>query len=134
LFPFLGEDFFPSVDAGRFDMHVRMKAGTRIEETARVTDQIEQIIRQIIPANQLEGIIDNLGIPYSGINLSYNTSGTASAADGDILVSLKESHSSTNQFIREIRTRIPGIHICGILVSSGRHCRTDSELRAACTH
>ena len=98
LFPFLGEDFFPSVDAGRFDMHVRMKAGTRIEETARVTDQIEQIIRQIIPANQLEGIIDNLGIPYSGINLSYNTSGTASAADGDILVSLKESHSSTNQF------------------------------------
>jgi len=79
-------------------MHVRMKAGTRIEETARVTDQIEQIIRQIIPANQLEGIIDNLGIPYSGINLSYNTSGTASAADGDILVSLKESHSSTNQF------------------------------------
>ncbi|HZC58528.1 MAG TPA: efflux RND transporter permease subunit, partial [Chthoniobacterales bacterium] len=95
LFPFLGQDFFPSVDAGRFDMHVRMKPGTRVEETARTTDQIEGMLRRIIPANQLEGIIDNLGIPYSGINLSYNTSGTISAADGDILVSLNEHHDPT---------------------------------------
>src|SRR6202043_1099010 len=78
LFPFLGEDFFPSVDAGRFDMHIRMKAGTRIEETARSVDQIEQMIRQVIPANQLQGIVDNLGIPYSGINTSYNNTGTMS--------------------------------------------------------
>src|SRR6202040_1863776 len=70
LFPFLGQDFSPSVDAGAFDMHVRMKAGTRIEETARSVDQIEQMIRQVIPANQLQGIVDNLGIPYSGINTS----------------------------------------------------------------
>src|SRR5271157_1865062 len=76
LFPFLGQDFFPSVDAGAFDMHVRMKAGTRIEETARSVDQIEQMIRQVIPANQLQGIVDNLGIPYSGINTSYNNTGT----------------------------------------------------------
>src|ERR1700760_9983 len=107
LFPFLGEDFFPAVDAGRFDMHVRMKPGTRVEETARSTDEIEQMLRRVIPASQLDGIIDNLGIPYSGINLSYNTTGTTSAADGDILVSLKENHSPTNEFIREIRRRMP---------------------------
>src|SRR6201994_1885771 len=107
LFPFLGEDFFPAVDAGRFDMHVRMKPGTRVEETARSTDEIEQMLRRVIPASQLDGIIDNLGIPYSGINLSYNTTGTTSAADGDILVSLKENHSPTNEFVREIRKRMP---------------------------
>ena len=106
LLPFLGQNFFPSVDAGRFDMHVRMKPGTRVEETARTADQIETMLRQIIPANQLEGIIDNLGIPYSGINLSYNTSGTISAADGDILVSLNEHHDPTNGFVREIRKRM----------------------------
>ena len=106
LFPYLGQDFFPSVDAGRFDLHVRLAPGTRVEETARTVDQIEDALRQIIPADQLEGIIDNLGIPYSGINLSYNTSGTTSAADGDILVSLKENHDPTNQFMREIRRRM----------------------------
>ena len=106
LFPFLGQDFFPSVDAGAFDMHVRMKAGTRIEETARSVDQIEQMIRQVIPAEQLAGIIDNLGIPYSGINTSYNNTGTMSAADGDILVSLNKNHDPTNKFIQEIRARM----------------------------
>jgi multidrug efflux pump subunit AcrB len=106
LYPFLGQNFFPSVDTGQFDMHVRMRAGTRIEETARTVDQIEQQIRQIIPANQLEMIVDNMGIPYSGINLSYNTTGTVSAADSDILVSLKENHDPTNQFVGAIRTRI----------------------------
>jgi multidrug efflux pump subunit AcrB len=106
LFPFLGQNFFPSVDAGQFDMHVRVKSGTRIEETARSIDQIEQMIRQIIPANQLHGIIDNLGIPYSGINTSYNTTGTMSPADGDILVSLNENHDPTDKFVQVIRTRM----------------------------
>ena len=106
LFPFLGQDFFPSVDAGRFDLHVRLKAGTRIEETARKVDQIEQMIRQVIPADQLQGIIDNLGIPYSGINLTYNTTGTMSPADGDILVSLTEKHDLTNKYIKAIRERM----------------------------
>ena len=87
-------------------MHIRMKAGTRVEETARSADLIENMLRRIIPASQLEGIIDNLGIPYSGINLSYNTSGTTSAADGDILVSLKENHSPTNDFVRTIRRQM----------------------------
>ena len=103
LFPFLGQDFFPSVDAGRFDMHVRMKSGTRIEETARIVDEIEQVIRKIIPADQLGEVIDNLGLPYSGINTSYNNTGTVSPADGDILVSLKEGHGPTNDFVRKIR-------------------------------
>jgi len=106
LVPFLGQDFFPSVDAGQFDMHVRVRSGTRIEETARSVDQIEQMIRQIIPADQLQGIIDNLGIPHSGINLSYNTTGTTSSADGDILVALKAKHYPTNKFVQAIRARM----------------------------
>src|SRR5246127_823815 len=113
LFPFLGQNFFPSVDAGRFDLHVRMKTGMRIEETARNGDLIEKMIRQVIPANQLQGIIDNLGIPYSGINTSYNNTGTMSAADADILVSLDEKHDPTDNFIQRIRTRLqkdfPGV-------------------------
>jgi CzcA family heavy metal efflux pump len=107
LFPFLGQDFFPSVDAGRFDMHVRVQAGTRIEETARTVDLIEQMIRKIIPADQLDNIIDNIGIPYSGINTSYNNTGTMSPADGDILVSMKPNHSATNKYVREIRKEMP---------------------------
>ena len=106
LLPFLGQNFFPAVDSGQFDLHVRMRSGTRIEETARQVDRIEQMIRQVIPSGQLDGIIDNLGIPYSGINTSYNTTGTVSAADGDILVSLKPEHESTNQFIRRIRLKL----------------------------
>jgi len=106
LFPFLGQNFFPAVDSGQFDMHVRVRSGSRIEETARTVDQIEQMIRQIIPANQLQGIIDNLGIPYSGINTSYNNTGTMSSADGDILVSLNENHSPTNKFVQAVRARM----------------------------
>ncbi|HZC34225.1 MAG TPA: efflux RND transporter permease subunit [Chthoniobacterales bacterium] len=107
LFPFLGQNFFPSVDTGQFDMHIRTRTGTRIEETARTVDQIEQMIRQIIPANQVQQIIDNLGIPYSGINTSYNNTGTMSPADGDILVSLKENHDPTDKFVEAIRARMP---------------------------
>src|ERR1700736_2553181 len=87
-------------------MHVRNRAGTRIEETARTVDLIEQMIRQIIPANQVEMIVDNMGIPYSGIHLSYNTTGTMSAADCDIMVSLKENHDRTNRFVEATRARM----------------------------
>jgi multidrug efflux pump subunit AcrB len=88
-------------------MHVRTRAGTRIEETARTVDQIEQMIRQIIPANQVQMIVDNMGIPYSGINTSYNNTGTMSPADCDILVSLKENHDATEKFVQAIRARMP---------------------------
>src|ERR1700733_10810242 len=107
LFPFLGQNFFPSVDTGQFDMHVRTRAGTRIEETASTVDQIEQMIRQVIPANQMNLIVDNMGIPYSGINTSYNNTGTMSPADADILVSLNENHGPTDRFIQTIRARMP---------------------------
>jgi len=107
LFPSLGQNFFPAVDTGQFDMHVRTRPGTRIEETARTVDQIEQMIREIIPANQVNMVVDNMGIPYSGINTSYNNTGTMSAADADILVSLNGNHSPTDGFIQAIRGRMP---------------------------
>jgi multidrug efflux pump subunit AcrB len=107
LFPFLGQNFFPSVDTGQFEMHVRTRAGTRIEETARTVDQIEQLIRQIIPTNQMQMVVDNMGIPYSGINTSYNNTGTMSPADCDILVSLKQNHDPTEKFVQAIRARMP---------------------------
>ncbi|HXM01825.1 MAG TPA: efflux RND transporter permease subunit [Chthoniobacterales bacterium] len=106
LLPLLGQNFFPSIDAGQFDLHVRVRSGTRIEETARQVDLIEQVIRQVIPAKQLSGIIDNEGIPYSGINTAYNDTGTVSSADGDILVSLSRGHEPTDKFVRLIRLRL----------------------------
>src|SRR5437667_1864007 len=87
LVPFLGQDFFPSVDAGTFRLHVRAHTGTRLEETAGLIDHVEERIRREIPAKELQGIIDNIGLPVSGINLSYNDSGTAGPADADIMVS-----------------------------------------------
>src|ERR1700740_921552 len=107
LFPFLGQNFFPSVDTGQFDMHVRTRAGTRIEETASTVDQIEQMIRKVIPAKQVNIIVDNMGIPYSGINTSYNNTGTMSPADADILVSLNENHGPTDRYVQTIRARMP---------------------------
>src|ERR1700739_4888997 len=107
LFPFLGQNFFPAVDTGQFDMHVRTRAGTRIEETASTVDQIEQMIRKVIPANQVNMIVDNMGIPYSGINTSYNNTGTMSPADADILVSLNENHGPTDRYVQTIRARMP---------------------------
>src|SRR2546426_3025663 len=113
LVPFLGQDFFPSVDAGTFRLHVRAHTGTRLEETAVLIDHVEASIRREIPAKELQGIIDNLGIPISGINLSYNDSGTAGPADGDIMVSLKTGHRPTADYVRNLRLLLnrdfPGI-------------------------
>jgi multidrug efflux pump subunit AcrB len=107
LVPFLGQDFFPTVDAGQFKLHFRTKTGTRIEETARLADEIEDSIRRIIPANQIDGILDNLGLPYSGINLSYSNSGVIGTADGDIQVSLTPDHKPTVDYQRELRIKLP---------------------------
>jgi multidrug efflux pump subunit AcrB len=92
LVPVLGRDFFPSVDAGQIRLHMRMPTGTRIEETARAADQVEAAIRELVPAEQLETVLDNLGVPNSGINLSYSNAGTIGTLDGEILLSLKEGH------------------------------------------
>jgi multidrug efflux pump subunit AcrB len=103
LIPFLGQDFFPSVDAGIFRLHVRAHTGTRIEETAVLVDRVENAIRGAIPAGEIQGIVDNIGLPISGINLSYNDSGTAGPADADIMVSLKTGHQPTPNYVRSLR-------------------------------
>ena len=107
LVPWLGRDFFPAVDAGQFKLHLRARAGTRIEETARMCDLVEQSIRQQIPAAEVDTIIDNIGLPYSGINLSYTNSAPIGMADADIMVSLKPGHRPTADYIHDLRLRLP---------------------------
>jgi multidrug efflux pump subunit AcrB len=107
LAPFLGENFFPTVDSGQILMHVRAPTGTRIEETARLCDLAEQVIRQIIPPSQLDNFVDNIGLPYSGINMAYNNSGTIGPADADVLITLKENHAPTADYVKELRTVLP---------------------------
>ncbi|CAN5696527.1 efflux RND transporter permease subunit [soil metagenome] len=107
LFPFLGRDFFPSVDAGQIRLHIRAPTGTRIEETARLADRVEAAIRELVPADQLETILDNLGVPNSGINLSYSNAGTIGTLDGEIQLSLKEGHRPTEEFVSKLRAELP---------------------------
>jgi CzcA family heavy metal efflux pump len=108
LIPFLGQNFFPSTDNGSFILHVRAKTGTRIEETARLCDQVESSIRSTIPPAQMDTILDNIGLPYSPMNTQHATSGLFGAADADIMVSLKENHAPTADFLRELRKKLPG--------------------------
>jgi len=107
LVPFLGENFFPAVDAGRILMHVRAPVGTRIEETARLCDLVENRIREIIPPGELDNIVDNIGLPYSGINMAYSNTGTIGVEDADVLISLKEGHAPTAAYVKELRTLLP---------------------------
>ncbi len=107
LIPTLGQNFFPSTDNGSFILHIRAKTGTRIEETARLADLVEDSIRQTVPANQMDNILDNLGLPFSTINLMHNTSGLFGEAEGDILVSLKPNHAPTADYIRTLREKLP---------------------------
>ena len=113
LIPFLGQDFFPNVDAGIFRLHVRARSGTRIEESAALVDRVEASIRSHIPAREVAGIIDNIGLPVSGINLSYNDSGTAGTPDADIMVSLNPGHKPTADYVRSLRLALnrefPGV-------------------------
>ena len=105
---FLGQDFFPEVDAGIFRLHVRGRPGLRIEETARLCDQVEQVLRQDIPRDELVTIVDNLGMPYSSINNTYSTSGTIGTSDAEILVSLnQEHHRPTAEYVKQLREDLP---------------------------
>jgi multidrug efflux pump subunit AcrB len=106
LFPWLGENFFPSVDSGQFKLHIRAQTGTRIEETARLCDLVERSIREEIPKSELTNILDNIGLPYSGINTSYSNSAAIGPADADIQVSLAEKHRPTEEYIRVLRSRL----------------------------
>ncbi len=107
LAPFLGRNFFPTVDTGQILMHVRTQVGTRIEETANQFARIQTAIRQIIRPDDLATIVDNIGIPISGINMAYNNTGTIGSQDGDIQIKLKEGHRPTADYIRALRERLP---------------------------
>jgi CzcA family heavy metal efflux pump len=107
LLPWLGRDFFPSVDAGQVRLHLRAPSGTRIEQTAILCDSVEDEIRRTIPASDLESLIDNIGVPYSGINLSYSTSAPVGPGDADIMITLREGHHrATADYVRRLRTQL----------------------------
>jgi multidrug efflux pump subunit AcrB len=101
--PGLGQDFFPTVDSGQIKLHLRARTGTRIEETAALCDRIEASIRRIIPKDEVASVVDNVGLPYSGINLTYSTSAPIGPGDADIFVNLTQDHSPTAQYIRVLR-------------------------------
>jgi CzcA family heavy metal efflux pump len=104
----LGRDFFPSVDAGQIRLHMRARTGLRIEETAKLADQVNSFIRETIPEHELTTVLDNIGLPYSGINLSYSNAGTIGTSDAEILVQLKEERGkSTGMYINELREKLP---------------------------
>jgi CzcA family heavy metal efflux pump len=105
---FLGRDFFPKVDAGQIRLHFRARTGLRIEETARLADQVDGVIRETIPKEELETVLDNLGVPYSGLNLSYSNAGTFGTSDAEILVQLNEKRGKpTSAYIADLREKLP---------------------------
>ena len=107
LIPFLGQDFFPATDSGEFILHVRAATGTRIEETAKLADQVENSIRETIPANEVNNMLDNLGLPYSPVNTMHLTNGLIGPSGGDIMVTLNEDHHPTAEYVRELREKLP---------------------------
>src|ERR1700678_1252486 len=108
LFFFLGQDFFPQVDAGLIRLHVRGRAGLRVEETARLCDEVEAVVRREIPQGQLQTVVDNIGLPNSGINLSYASNGTMGTSDSEILIALDpEHHPPTADLTRHLRQVLP---------------------------
>jgi len=113
LIPWLGQDFFPSVDAGSFKLHLRAPTGMRIEDTAFLCDLVESSIRREIPTSEVSSIIDNIGLPYSGINLSYSNSAPVGASDADILVTLSPKHHPTAKYVKQLRLSLakefPGV-------------------------
>jgi multidrug efflux pump subunit AcrB len=107
LVPWLGQDFFPEIDSGQFQFHVRARAGTRVEETARLCDEVENTIRREVPAEELDSIADSIGMPTSPINLLHSNSGTTGEADADIIISLRPKHRPTADYVRALRLKLP---------------------------
>jgi CzcA family heavy metal efflux pump len=106
LVPWLGQDFFPDIDSGQFQFHLRARPGTRVEETARVCDEVEKVIRREVPSNELDSIADNIGMPFSPVNLLHSNSGTVGVNDADILVALREKHRPTADYVRTLRQKL----------------------------
>ncbi len=107
LAPYLGQDFFPSIDAGALKIHMRAPTGFRIEETTRLADKVEAAIRAIVPPSRVASVVDNIGLPASGINISYSTSGTIGVFDADILVTLNEGSVATDAYVKTLREKLP---------------------------
>jgi multidrug efflux pump subunit AcrB len=107
LLPWLGRDFFPSVDAGQVRLHLRARSGTRLEQTAILVDEVEAQIRKIIPSDELDTLVDNIGVPYSGINLSYSTSAPIGPGDADVQIALRlDHHRPTVEYVRALRAQL----------------------------
>ncbi len=106
IVPFLGRDFFPAVDAGQFRLHVRAPAGTRLESTEERFYQVGRAIRDVIPPNEIENVLDNIGLPTSGINLAFSDNATIGEADGEILVALTPKHKPTTQYVHILREKL----------------------------
>jgi multidrug efflux pump subunit AcrB len=113
IIPWLGQDFFPTIDSGSFNLHLRAPTGTRIEETARLCDLVERSIKQQLPPGEISNVIDNIGLPYSGINTSYNNTGTVGSSDADILVTFAVNHHKTAKYVHDLRISLskqfPGV-------------------------
>ena len=107
LVPFLGEDFFPSVDSGQITLHARTPAGTRIEDTTQIVAQIEREVRKIVPAREVQIIVDNIGLNQSPVNLIYSTTGTTGLQDADIFITLNDNHHATAGYVRTLREKLP---------------------------
>jgi multidrug efflux pump subunit AcrB len=107
LFPLLGRNFFPEVDAGQIKLHLRAPTGMRVEDTAGLVDHVERALREVIPAREVASIVDNVGLPVSAINLTYGNSGTVGSSDADVLISLTPEHAPTGEYIRALRERLP---------------------------
>ncbi|WP_213769917.1 efflux RND transporter permease subunit [Bradyrhizobium sp. dw_78] len=107
LVPYLGRNFFPSVDAGQILMHVRTQVGTRVEDAANQFADIQKAIRTVIPSDEIETMADNIGMPISGINMTYNNTGVIGPQDGDIQIKLKEGHAPTEGYVKALRQALP---------------------------
>ncbi|MBN9087980.1 MAG: efflux RND transporter permease subunit [Reyranella sp.] len=107
LAPYLGADFFPEIDTGQIKLHLRAPTGTRIEDTVKLADRVGAAVRQVIPPSELDGIVDNVGLSVSGINMAYNNSGTIGVGDGDILISLKPQHAPVAGYVKRLREELP---------------------------
>jgi CzcA family heavy metal efflux pump len=106
IYPFLGRNFFPDVDAGQIKLHIRGQTGLRVEDTAALVDHVEAAIREVIPQNEIDSMVDNVGLPVSAINMTYANSGTFGSSDADILVALKPDHAPTAGYLRQLRARL----------------------------
>ena len=135
LFPQLGRDFFPQVDAGQMRLHVRAPPGTRIESTQEYFADVEAEIRRLVGNDQIDVMLDNIGLPYSGINIALSDSATVGPMDGEILISLTKKHTPTAKLIAMLRRELPRrFAAAAVLFSAGRHRRSGVELRSAGAH